>query len=252
MEYNTILNRISEEYISILKDNLIGLYVHGSLAFGCFNPRKSDIDFLVVVKNVPTLDEKEKLINVLIELSPMTPPKGLEMSVVRNDICKNFVYPTPFELHFSNTHLERCQENLKEYCETMNGTDKDLAAHFTVVKNAGIVLCGKAIEEVFGNVQKEYFLDSIKYDIENAKEEIYKNPVYIILNLCRVLAYMSESLILSKEQGGLWGGAHLPPRFAPLIQTALKCYQSDENHFFEEPLSLDFCNYMYKRIFANL
>ena len=30
---------------NILYDNLIGIYLHGSLAMGCYNEKKSDIDF---------------------------------------------------------------------------------------------------------------------------------------------------------------------------------------------------------------
>lgn len=36
---------------NILYDNLIGIYLHGSLAMGCYNEKISDIDLLVVVKN---------------------------------------------------------------------------------------------------------------------------------------------------------------------------------------------------------
>ena len=48
------LKGLLDEFIcnskNILQDNLIGIYLHGSLAMGCFNEKKSDIDLLVVVK----------------------------------------------------------------------------------------------------------------------------------------------------------------------------------------------------------
>lgn len=40
---------IVRDFSAILKDNLTGIYVHGSAAFGCFNPRLSDLDIIVVV-----------------------------------------------------------------------------------------------------------------------------------------------------------------------------------------------------------
>ena len=61
-----ILEQIKTSYQEILKDNLTGIYVHGSIAFGCFNWEKSDIDFLVVVKHAPSLQEKKALIRVLL------------------------------------------------------------------------------------------------------------------------------------------------------------------------------------------
>lgn len=226
--YDFILNKIAVKYQEILKDKLTGIYVHGSIAFGCFNWEVSDIDFIVVVKDVLSLAEKERLIKTLLELDGAAPPKGLEMSIVLDKYCNPFVYPTPFELHFSNMHKEGCRQNLKEYCENMHGLDKDLAAHFTVIRTVGKVLCGEEIPAVFGKVPKENYLDSIKCDVENAVNEIMENPVYMILNLCRVLAFMEEDAIISKEQGGQWGMQNLPEAYRPVVEKALRNYCYNE------------------------
>lgn len=197
-----LIERISIEYQNILNENLCGIYLHGSLAFGCFNQAKSDIDFLVVVYDDIKQEQKEALIQTLIRLNEYAPAKGFEMSVVLYNDCKTFIYPTPFLLHFSNAHIKRAGENLEQYCRTMNGTDKDLAAHFTVVRKVGIAVYGKPVSEVFGEVPAQYYFDSIKFDIENAENDIENDPVYIILNLCRVIAFIKEGLVLSKQQGG--------------------------------------------------
>ena len=190
MEPSEILSIISNEYQDILGENLCGIYVHGSLAFGCFNWNKSDIDFLVVVYEKLIQSQKEALIRTLLRLNQVAPPKGFEMSVVLYCDCRDFHYPTPFQLHFSNAHIKKIVDNLSEYCRTMNGIDCDLAAHFTVVKEVGVVQYGKPIADVFGVVPKNDYLASIKSDVEDAENEIISNPIYIILNLCRVLAYM--------------------------------------------------------------
>lgn len=218
-----ILEEVKTAYQSILSSKLVGIYVHGSIAFGCFRWDVSDIDFLVVVNAPLEQYEKEAMIQTLLELDPYAPPKGLEMSVVLDHVCSPFQYPTPFELHFSNAHKQRCRENLTEYCRTMNGVDSDLAAHFTVIHQVGQVLYGKPIQEVFAPVPKEAYLDSILGDIGDAEESIRENPVYYILNLCRVLAFLESGRVLSKAQGGHWGMEHLP-EYAPLIQTALNAY----------------------------
>lgn len=156
MEVSEILSVICKKYKDILEENLHGIYLHGSLAFGCFNWQKSDIDFLVVANKNLTLKQKEMMIHILLELTPDAPPKGLEMSVVLYQNCKDFKYPTPFELHFSNMHIKKARENLNEYCLTMNGTDYDLAAHFTIIRSVGVVLYGDSIENVFGVVPKKF------------------------------------------------------------------------------------------------
>jgi len=251
MDCTKLLDGISREYCSILGDNLVGIYVHGSIAFGCFNWNKSDIDFLVVTEDIPTQRQKEDLIDVLLRSNDAAPPKGFEMSVMLEKYCAHFVYPTPFELHFSNTHIQKCRENLKEYCQTMNGTDIDLAAHLTVIKEAGVLLCGKEISEVFGDVLKSDYLDSIKRDVENAPGDVNDNPIYVILNLCRVLAYIREDLVMSKEQGGLWGIRNLPADYFELIQASLACYRSEKNLPVDNEKAQEFCQYMRGRIFAN-
>ena len=198
MHCNEILLRIRTSFEALCGANLVGIYVHGSIAFGCFDPRVSDIDFLVVLDEPPTVAQKKQLLQDLLDLTPHCPQKGLEMSVVLARYCRPFVYPTPYEFHFSNAHLERARRDPEEYCENFHGTDKDLAAHFTVTRAVGQTLCGKPIDEVFAEVPRECYLDSIRYDVENAAADIAENPVYVILNLCRVIAYLRVGVILSK------------------------------------------------------
>ncbi|MGN6712483.1 hypothetical protein [Anaerocolumna jejuensis] len=54
----------------------------------------------------------------------------------------------------------------------MKGEDKDLAAHFTIINRYGIVLYGEQIENVFGEVLKRDYVESIWSDVEGAREEI--------------------------------------------------------------------------------
>lgn len=219
-----LLEKIKISYRAILCPKLVGIYVHGSLAFGCFRWESSDIDFVVVVSELLSQSEKEALLSALLELDAYAPPKGFEMSVVLEGVCNSFLYPTPFELHFSNTHKDRCREDLSQYCQTMNGTDKDLAAHFTVIHHVGQVLYGKPIPEVFGEVPRSDYLDSIQEDVRDASKDIVRQPAYYILNLCRILAYLQDGLVLSKEQGGRWGIRNCDEEYGDLIQSALSAY----------------------------
>lgn len=239
-----ILDEITCRYAEILQENLVGIYVHGSIAFGCFNWDQSDIDFIVVVKEQLPLHTKEELIQMLIRLKKIAPSKGFEMSVVLLEHCLSFCYPTPFLLHFSNSMITECEADLFGYCKTMHGTDKDLAAHFTVIKKVGVTLCGKEIKDVFGIVPEEDYIDSIKMDISNAVEGVLNNPVYFILNLCRILAYLTEGIILSKAQGGEWGLENIPDRFSPTIKAALNSYRQNKKLAVENKDAQEFCKYM--------
>ena len=227
MYYQNLLDSFTKMCREILKSSLTGIYLHGSLAMGCFHPDKSDIDIIVVIEENITDEQKLSFMKNVVKLNEKAPAKGLEVSIVIRNFCKPFVYPTPYELHFSPAHLSGFIENPDAYIKNMNGRDKDLAAHFTIIKRYGIVLCGEAVAQVFGEVSKEDYLDSLWHDIQNAKKEIAEDPLYVILNVCRVSAFIRDGLCLSKEKGGKWGLDHLSEVYRPLIADALECYGSD-------------------------
>ena len=240
----------------ILGDNLTGIYLHGSAVMGCFNPEKSDIDLIVVVKDEVNDTAKRQFMDMVVELNKQAPEKGLELSIVKEEACKPFVYPTPFELHFSVTHLNWYQTNPEDYVAKMKGADKDLAAHFTIIYHRGQALYGREIREVFAEVSHEAYMDSIWCDIEGAAEDISENSMYIILNLCRVLAYKEEGLILSKKEGGEWMLRRLAegeriirlPEFASLIGTALDEYVTGQKMNLQAELAQQFAEYMLQKI----
>ena len=248
MTLEEILTTIREIFQTVLKGKLTGIYVHGSIAFGCFNRDKSDIDFLVVVKEALTQQEKEEIIRLLLQLDEHCPPKGMEMSVVQEKVCMPFHYPTPYELHYSNAHREKYIADLPGYCEMMHGTDKDLAAHITVTRTVGLTLWGKPVQEVFGEVPKADYIDSILFDVENAEKGIQGDPVYYVLNLCRVCGYLEENIVMSKKQGGEWGMNGLPGEYRKLLQSALKCYEGSDILETDAEKLKRFAEYMKKRI----
>jgi len=220
-----LLTQFAAQTQAILGENLTGVYLHGSAVMGCYQPGRSDLDLLVVVEQTPSDTEKRRLLDMTVAIHRQHPPKGVEMSVMRRAVCKPFVYPTPFELHFSGTHLQAYRRDPEAYIARMQGTDKDLAAHCTVLLHRGRALAGLPIHEVFGEVPPSAYWDSLRYDVENAVADILENPVYVTLNLCRVLAYRREGLVLSKSEGGWWGLNHLPEEWHDMVREALAEYE---------------------------
>ena len=226
-----VASRVAEEFTKrsrhILGDNLIGVYLHGSGVMGCFNPAKSDVDLIVVVEHEPSDTVKRAFMEMVVSLDETGPAKGIEMSIVERSVCKPFVYPTPFVLHFSKGHLEWYRDNPEEYISKMNGTDWDLAAHFTVLRGRGVCLYGAPIDEVFGEVPKKAYMDSIWRDIEEAEDAIAEDTMYLTLNLARVLAFQMDGSVLSKQEGGEWGLKNLPEKYHSLLRDALSEYHGE-------------------------
>lgn len=140
-EITKIMEFVSEKYNSILGPNLVGINLHGSAAFGCFNWERSDVDFTVVIQEPISRQAKLQLIQVLYNLNGQIPPRGFEMSIVLARYCKDFIYPTPCELQFKSCYTEQyMKELLMQYDDAQ--FEEGLAADFTVIKSVGIVICG--------------------------------------------------------------------------------------------------------------
>lgn len=223
-----LLDGIVQDFRNALGNKLAGVYVHGSIAFGCFRWETSDVDFLAVVDAPLSLNEKVALIRSMLARTPDAPPKGFEMSVVLSDVCQNIVYPTPFELHFSNAYLEQYQQDIEGLCSVMLGADPDLAGHFAVTRAVGIAWYGRPIEEVFAPVPRETLMASVMNDVEDSRDMLMSNPPYFVLNLCRTIACKEEVLMLSKAGGAEWALKNLPAEHRAVIQSALNAYTKGE------------------------
>ncbi len=226
-----VASRVAETFTKeskgILGDNLVGVYLHGSAVMGCFNPEKSDVDLLVVVNEEPTDAVKRTFLDMVVSLDESGPAKGIEMSIVERSVCKPFVYPTPFVLHFSKMHLDWYRNDPEDYIAKMKGTDRDLAAHITVIRARGVCLCGAPIDEVFGEVPKQDYMESLWYDIADAEHDIAEDTMYLTLNLARVLAFLQDGSVLSKKEGGEWGLKNLPEKYHELLREALSEYRGE-------------------------
>ncbi|MGB7539739.1 MAG: aminoglycoside adenylyltransferase domain-containing protein [Anaerolineales bacterium] len=214
-----------------LGSNLAGLYLHGSLAMGCFHPSTSDIDLLAVVERAMPSEAKRSLIELLLSLSGS--PHPLEISLLRPEDMSPWRYPVPFDLHYSEDWRERYVGDLatgvwKEWGNARR-TDPDLAAHITVIRARGIRLSGESIERAFPDVPRSDYLASITADLEWAGERLAKNPVYAVLNSCRVFAYLQDGRIFSKAEGAVRSLEILPAEFHPLVRTALEISGSGQD-----------------------
>ena len=215
-----LAGRAAAAYAAVLDDVLAGIYLHGSLALDSFHWATGDIDFLVVTSAPPSAAQKEELIRILLSLDPEAPAKGFEMSVVLRRYCGRFVFPTPYELHFSNMHKAAARADPAAYCARMHGVDADLAVHFALARQSGITLWGEAARNVFAPVPERAYLAGVLQDLEAS---VRTGPIdaYAILNLCRTLAYLQSGHIVSKEQGGRFVLAQAETPFHPIVRAAM-------------------------------
>lgn len=215
---------------------MIGVYLHGSLAMGCFNPATSDIDLLVVTRHKIPITTKKSLVELLLFVSGS--PQPVEISFLDQGDLVPWRHPTPFDLHYSEDWRKSFSEDLAtnrwKHLDEQPQTDPDLAAHITVMRQRGIALWGEAIQTVFPPVPREDYLASIISDLKWARERLGQDAglAYGVLNSCRVYAYHRAGRIYSKDEAAVWALSHLPPEYHHIIRSALETYHGEytENH----------------------
>jgi hypothetical protein len=89
-------------------------------------------------------------------------------------------------------------------------------------------------------------------DFDFAREQITDNPVYAVLNFCRIYGYLREGRIDSKDEAGVWALDHLPPEYHPLITAALDTYRHNTPHAFDSDTLNAFANYIFNAIQLDL
>ena len=205
----SVLAELEPRLRDLLGANLRGIYVYGSLAFGCYNPARSDVDLLVVTRRRMAPETRRAVSSLLRRLVLVT---RLEISFLSRADLEPWRYPTPFDYHFSRD--SELHDRAAEY----------FATEIANARAGGVALFGPPPADVLPPVPDADFLDSIRQDLLWARRHVEERPGYAVLNACRVLAYRRERTVISKAQAGDWGLASLPERFHPLIQTAAALY----------------------------
>ncbi|TMW71174.1 aminoglycoside adenylyltransferase domain-containing protein [Alteribacter natronophilus] len=229
----SLVSTLQDEITKIINDNLLGFYLHGSLAMGGFNPKSSDIDILVLMEETITVDMKRQLAALLLKYS--NSPYPIEISFLSEAQLKNWVHPCPFDFHYSEFWRERYEDDLLEdtyiYLNEDINTDADLAAHITILHEKGICLTGKPVHKVFPSIPRDDYISSIMSDFSDCLENIEVDPIYCILNLIRVFWYLKEGEISSKLEAGQWGLKALPQEYRTTIKKATDSYSSGNLHY---------------------
>jgi streptomycin 3"-adenylyltransferase len=219
-EIEIYLETLADRTISVLGDKVVGTYLHGSAVLGGFNPRRSDLDVLVVVKAKLSADEKRVLGDELSSRSLPVPAETLELSVVTLDSVRHPTGAPQYELHI-NTRDEKAADGRGK-------TDPDLILHFPIARQSGRLLgAGLPPAQVFAPVPRDLVLAGMIEELRDAVEGEIAAPEYLILNACRNLAYASDGIFYSKIGGGEWVLSHLPDLEAALISVAIQRQTGD-------------------------
>ncbi len=214
-----LLDQILAGLKEIFADDLVGMYVYGSLAQGCFRPKQSDIDFTVVVKKTLTKEQEKQLFQLYKKISK-DPDYGewFEGVFFTLDQVKKAVFPSPFLFCFAHSKC-RVPENEKDL-------DPDFPMTLRHLYDYGVALFGPEPKKLFLPPGWEILEPSIKEDVKYSFKIFQKAPLYTVLNLCRAIyALETKDVSASKKQAGEWALQNFPAELKTLIKTSLEAYK---------------------------
>jgi predicted nucleotidyltransferase len=221
------MQTLETELRTLLDENLLGIYLHGSLAQGGFQPARSDIDIIVVSEQGIEPVQQRPIVEMLLRLSKA--PIPLDIYFLAKSVIFPFQQPLPYDLHYNELQREHYQAMLRrdDWQNNRDQRDPMLSIYLAVLHAHGIVLAGKPIAETLPVVPEQILRESLITATLVARDERMQDLVSFVLNACRALAYLREGTLISKDEGGVWGEAHLPEQYSALIHQSLALYRGD-------------------------
>jgi predicted nucleotidyltransferase len=228
-DINLALNQVLSNMQTILGEQLIALYLGGSLALGDFDPQRSDIDFVAV-----TADElPPQTIDALAEMhrrlwqTEAKWAKKLDGSYVPRQIIRRWSSdhpPCPFV------------EGDKFY--VTNQGSAVIQRH--IIRQYGVVVAGPSPYTLIDPVDADE-LQTVLWDmLEKWWRPLLNDPDWLqqsqkqpfaVLTMCRALYTLAHGVVASKPVAARWGQQTLGEEWTELIDWALTWpHESESNH----------------------
>ena len=217
-EVNAVLQELLADIQHILGNQLVGMYLEGSLAGGDFD-EDSDIDFVVVTND----DISENVFSALqmmhqrINLLDTKWSTNLEGSYISQYAIRCF---DPKHANFPN--IERgFGEPLKLVYHA-----ESWIIHRYVLRERGITIIGPALRTLIDPVSPDALRQAMVPVLQGWAKQILNNPneiarrgyqSYTVLSICRILYTLQFGDIVSKPKAASWAKETLGEKWGALI-----------------------------------
>ena len=213
---SSLLAQMANDFPLILEENLVGIYLWGSLTYGAFDERCSDADCIVVTGRA--IDEREfSALEIWFE-------KLLEQNPWAGKLDMRFVIDNEF-LDKTSTC---CGYHFGKLIR--HGSDANPII-WVNIKQSGITLWGKPAAEIAPEVTREVLNDALLLELEYLKEDLASNAgdksdlaffhnSYAVLTACRIYYTARHNELVSKDAAAAWTLENVPARWHPIINAA--------------------------------
>lgn len=208
LEPRLLIERLSRDIDGVLRNDLRGLYVHGSWVLGDFDPRRSDLDLLAVLAADPTASTVEALRTLHERLAADRPEWADRVEVE----------------YVSGTALTTFRTDPRPMVRLSPGEPLHLVPatrHYLLnwyaARERGIVLRGPRPQNLIPEFSVAEWADVVREHVRQWPDWLSEmctpgGQAYAVLTLCRALFSIEENGQLSKRAAASWAAAALPDR----------------------------------------
>jgi predicted nucleotidyltransferase len=199
-----------------LGEELVGIYLHGSLALGAFDEEESDVDFLVVTTHELGSAEIERLAELHERLGDRLDGSYLPRDVFRRFDPARVVHP----------HIEAHKEP-RLFPDDHGG---ETVIYRYVLRKCGVVLHGPPPEDLIDPVGAEdlrwgvwdillnWWTPRLAADDDRLDDARYR--AYAVVTMCRMRYTLATGDVVSKPAAAEWALVHVAENWHDLIRRA--------------------------------
>jgi hypothetical protein len=217
-----LLAALTTDIPLILGRNLVGMYLYGSITNSSFNPKRSDIDCIVVTRRRLSETQFRKLGVRLMEMTKSnTWTTRLQVSfLVKDELLVYQEAEKQTSCLYQFGVLSRC------------GSDGNPIIWLDHLR-CGKVLVGPPAKSFLPEISEEiltaalqrelgYLRDELEENAESAWRDVPMYRAYATLTICRILYTNAKGTVVSKPMAAGWAIKKCPARFSAIIERALE------------------------------
>lgn len=184
------LHDIAANIADVLKENFIGFYIFGSYAMGSWDPQKSDIDVMVVLRQPLTEEEHAKLSALHGRIAQLETGKRLEGEYIALELLQQKRYSEIVG------GIEKGKFNPYFHCQISADNVLALIQHGKVVR-------GKAVQDLGLSVSESEFRAAVLEMLREDREELeaatgFKDMYYLLIDGLRGLYVLETGKLPTK------------------------------------------------------
>ncbi len=212
----SVLDELKAGIVEVLGEELVGLYLYGSLTTGDFTEEVSDVDLLAATAANLTDEQLERLRRMHAAFVRRHPEwdDRVEVAYLSTRGLRTFrTDQSPIGIISPGEPLHRLSAG------------EDWLMNWYLVRRGGVTLLGPPPETLISPVPIDEYVEAVRTHAGRMRDALetrrsVREQSYIILTLCRVLYTVRHGVHGSKQQAAVWAKEQLPA-WSDLINRAL-------------------------------